>query len=87
MVVPSTSRYAYSGPPRSRGAATPSYSQTTTPAPAATDPTLEAVQAVADRLETGLTTSALSAITDLLRAGVHPDTVVAIVSSLAQVPR
>ncbi len=42
------------------------------------------VQAMSDRLETGLNIEALSAIVDLLKAGVHPDAVVAVVTSLSQ---
>ena len=46
---------------------------------------IELIQAIAARLETGLNEDALRAITDLLRAGVHPDAVVAAVTSLHQI--
>jgi Mitotic-spindle organizing gamma-tubulin ring associated len=42
------------------------------------------LQAMSDRLETGLNAAALSAIQDLLEAGCHPDAVVAVVMSLSQ---
>ena len=42
------------------------------------------LQAMSDRLETGLNRAALSAIQDLLEAGCHPDAVVAVVMSLSQ---
>jgi hypothetical protein len=45
---------------------------------------LEWIKAISDRLETGLNEAALLAISDLLRAGVHPDAVVAVVTSLHQ---
>lgn len=96
MVAPTTSRYPYSGPPGSAAAASRSsrplaFSSTPAPVPssyhAASSPSIDAAQAIADRLETGLNKNSLEAITGLLREGVQPDTVVAIVSSLAQVPR
>ena len=39
---------------------------------------------IANRLDTGLDERAIRAVVDLLRVGVHPDTVVAVVSSLQQ---
>ena len=42
------------------------------------------IQRISDRLETGLNREALRAISDLLRCGVHPDAIVAVVSSLSQ---
>lgn len=48
-----------------------------------TSPLQATVQAMSDRLETGLTPAALQAIVDLLQAGVPPDAVVAAVSSLS----
>jgi Mitotic-spindle organizing gamma-tubulin ring associated len=40
------------------------------------------VQAISIRLDTGLPPPALQAILDLLRQGVHPDAVVAVVETL-----
>lgn len=45
---------------------------------------MEWIQAISDRLETGLNEDALRAIRDLLQAGVPPDAVVAMVTSLHQ---
>jgi hypothetical protein len=42
------------------------------------------IQAMSDRLETGLNAAALGAIKELLEAGSHPDAVVAVVTSLSQ---
>eukprot|EP00934_Nitzschia_sp_Nitz4_P008498 Nitzschia sp. Nitz4//scaffold1_size375055//189455//189685//NITZ4_000275-RA/size375055-processed-gene-0.136-mRNA-1//-1//CDS//3329541042//8488//frame0 len=42
------------------------------------------MQSMSDRLGTGLNAAALEAIVDLLRAGVHPDAVVAVVTTLSQ---
>jgi hypothetical protein len=44
----------------------------------------ELISSISQRLVTGLNDDALAAITDLLRAGVHPDAVVAAVTSLQQ---
>ena len=41
------------------------------------------VQGISDRLETGLNDYALRAILDLLKRGDHPDSIVAVVTSLA----
>ena len=46
--------------------------------------TISVIQEMSDRLETGLNEEALKAIVDLLKAGTHPDAVVAVVTSLAQ---
>jgi hypothetical protein len=45
---------------------------------------IELIKNISDLLDTGLNDAALSAMTDLLRAGVHPDAVVAVVTSLHQ---
>ena len=45
---------------------------------------MELISSISQRLVTGLNDDALAAIADLLRAGVHPDAVVAAVSSLQQ---
>lgn len=45
---------------------------------------LRLIQYISDTLETGLNGEALHAVTDLLRAGVHPDAVIAVVTSLSQ---
>ena len=47
---------------------------------------MQLVQAISDRLETGLNEYALRAIMDLLKRGEHPDAIVAVVTSLAQRP-
>ena len=45
---------------------------------------MDLMLAISDRLNTGLNEHALQAIVDLLRAGVHPEAVVAVVTSLQQ---
>jgi len=40
------------------------------------------VQAISGKLETGLPAPALQAIVDLLRRGVHPDAIAAVIESL-----
>ena len=48
---------------------------------------LKLIQFISDTLETGLSEEALGAVTDLLRAGVHPDAIIAVVTSLSQSSR
>ena len=48
---------------------------------------MKLIQFISDTLETGLSEEALRAVTDLLRAGVHPDAVIAVVTSLSQSSR
>ena len=40
------------------------------------------MQAISNRLDTGLPPPALQAILDLLRQGVHPDAIVAVIETL-----
>jgi len=44
----------------------------------------ETITAMSDRLETGLSPAAVESVVDLLRAGVAPDAIVAMVSQLQQ---
>jgi hypothetical protein len=71
-------------PPRGNYNAPPSSKKKPGPKGRAAPNEMELSQAISDRLETGLNEAALRAIADLLRAGVHPDVVVAVVTSLHQ---
>jgi Mitotic-spindle organizing gamma-tubulin ring associated len=44
---------------------------------------LQIVREISNRLDTGLPPAALEAIIDLLRQGVHPDAIVAVIESVS----
>ncbi len=50
------------------------------------DREMQLILSMSDRLETGLNEYALQAIVELLKRGIHPDAIVAVVTSLAQRP-
>ena len=50
------------------------------------DREMQLILSISDRLETGLNEHALQAIIELLQKGIHPDAIVAVVTSLAQRP-